>query len=708
MANNDAQPEIDYLAKDYASFRQVLIDHLSLWVPDWTEGHPADLGHALVDVLAYAADYLSYYQDAVATEAYLGTARLRRSVRRHVRLLDYDWHEGCNARVWVQIQVQAQGPVVLPKGTQLLTRLEKGGANAVIGRDSPAYADALAQAPVIFETMFAIKLYPAHNEIGFYTGDDQHRLEEMYTYTAAQRRVWLKKGATRAVLREWLKPPSNNELRTDQSKRRLELKVGDVLIFEEIRNPETGRSKGADPTHRHAVRLTGVTPTTHNQTQTVEIEWGVEDALPFDLCLTACYEGTQVVDISRARGNIVLADHGQTIRDEVLPPVPAAGRYYPHLRRTGLTYWEPFHRGRAAIWSAQEMLIQDARQALPCLELRELGKARLELAPKNGQPLLPLEKHQGATFPVKHWVVRSELLSSGIFERDYAVEMEEDGRAYLNFGFTGVGWKPEVVEAPFVATYRIGNGAMGNVGREAIAHIVVTDDERITGQITGVRNPLPAQGGTDPASTEEARLHAPQAFRELARCVTEADYARAAERHPEVARAVAQLHWTGSWRTIFIHVQRRGDRAVDGDFRRELGDFMEPFRLAGFDLDIQGARLVPLEIALDVHLGPGHQASIVQAALQQVFGHQALPDGTPGFFHADKWTFGQAVYQSQVIARAMAVPGVARVEVARFRRRGADRDVDPIPVGPLEIIQVHNDPDDASKGTIRFQLPSRL
>jgi hypothetical protein len=688
VAQLDTPPEINYLAKDYASFRQLLLDHMSVWLPDWTEGHPADLGHALVEVLAYAADYLSYYQDAVATEAYLGTARLRRSVRRHVRLLDYAWHEGCNARVWVQ--VQAQGQVVLPKGTQLFTRLEKGGANAVIGRDSPAYAEALAQAPVIFETMYDVKLYMAHNQIGFYTGDDQHRLEETYTYTAAQRRVWLNKGATRAVLCRRLQSPSDAKL---------QLKAGDVLVFEEIRNPETGRGKGADPTHRHAVRLTGVTPTSHGQTQTVGIEWDVEDALPFDLCLTASYEGTQVETISQALGNIVLADHGRTISDEALPPLPAAGRYYPHLRHAGLTYSEPFHRGRASNWPAQAMLTQDARQALPCLELRELGKARLELA-QNGPPLLPLEKHQGATWPVKHWEVRSELLGSGIYERDYAVEMEEEGRAYLSFGFFGVGWKPEVVGAPFVATYRIGKGAMGNVGREAIAHIV-TDDK----QITGVRNPLPAQGGTDPASAEEARLHAPQAFRELARCVAEADYARAAECHPEVARAVAQLHWTGSWRTVFIHVQRRGDRPVDADFRRELGDFMEPFRLAGFDLEIREARLVPLEIALDVYLGPGHQASSVHAALQQVFSHQVLPDGTPGFFHADNWTFGQAVYQSQVIAAAMAVPGVARVEVSRFRRWGAERDVvDPIRVGSLEIIQVCNDPDDPAKGAISFQF----
>ena len=113
MAEPETPPEINYLAKDYAGFRRLLLDHLSLWLPDWNEEHPADLGHALVEVLAYAADHLSYYQDAVATEAYLGTARLRRSVKRHVRLLDYAWHEGCNARVWVQVQVEG-GKTVLP------------------------------------------------------------------------------------------------------------------------------------------------------------------------------------------------------------------------------------------------------------------------------------------------------------------------------------------------------------------------------------------------------------------------------------------------------------------------------------------------------------------------------------------------------------------------------------------------------------------
>src|SRR5260370_15910344 len=86
------EPEINYLAKDYSSFRQLILDRLALIMPDWQERHIPDLGIAVVEMLAYVGDYFSYYQDAVATEAYLDTAWQRVSVRRHARLVDYLMH----------------------------------------------------------------------------------------------------------------------------------------------------------------------------------------------------------------------------------------------------------------------------------------------------------------------------------------------------------------------------------------------------------------------------------------------------------------------------------------------------------------------------------------------------------------------------------------------------------------------------------------
>ena len=115
-----AEPPIDYLAKDYSSFNRLMLDRLSVLVPDWKERNAADLQVALIEILAYVGDHLSYYQDAVATEAYLGTARRRISAKRHARLLDYFVHDGCNARVWVQIQTEIDG-LLIKKSTPLLT-----------------------------------------------------------------------------------------------------------------------------------------------------------------------------------------------------------------------------------------------------------------------------------------------------------------------------------------------------------------------------------------------------------------------------------------------------------------------------------------------------------------------------------------------------------------------------------------------------------
>ena len=104
-----AEPDINYVAKDYPGFVQVMLDRMAVLAPGWTERHAADLGVALVEVLAYVADHLSYRQDAVATEAYLGTARSRISLRRHARLVDYRVDEGENARVWIQFQARRRG-----------------------------------------------------------------------------------------------------------------------------------------------------------------------------------------------------------------------------------------------------------------------------------------------------------------------------------------------------------------------------------------------------------------------------------------------------------------------------------------------------------------------------------------------------------------------------------------------------------------------
>ncbi|HYY97573.1 MAG TPA: hypothetical protein VE642_03230, partial [Pyrinomonadaceae bacterium] len=171
------EPDIDYLSKDYASFRQLIYDRLSLVMPDWRERHVPDLGVALVELFAYVGDYLSYYQDAVATEAYLDTARLRVSVRRHATLVDYPMHEGCNARAWVCVRVSGDVTADQPGGFYFVT-----DPGRTLPTDRPLtpgdLTGVVASSYEVFEPVPApparppAHFYEAHNEIRFYTWRD--------------------------------------------------------------------------------------------------------------------------------------------------------------------------------------------------------------------------------------------------------------------------------------------------------------------------------------------------------------------------------------------------------------------------------------------------------------------------------------------------------------------------------------------------------
>src|SRR5438874_7187980 len=122
----------------------------------------------------------------------------------------------------------------------------------------------------------------------------------------------------------------------------LRLKSGDVLIFEEVKNAITGAKMGVDPTRRVAVRLTGVTRSRKASGPVLHVTWA--DALPFPLRIAIRQQGDIISGITVARGNIVLADYGLTVRHETLPDVLPQQRYRPYLSQIGLTYAVPYQQ----------------------------------------------------------------------------------------------------------------------------------------------------------------------------------------------------------------------------------------------------------------------------------------------------------------------------------------------------------------------------
>ncbi len=657
-------PRIDYLAKDYTSFRRLMLDRLSAVAPGWQERSPADLGVVLVELLAHVGDQLSYYQDAVATEAYLGTARQRISVRRHARLVDYRIREGTNARAWIAVEVEAasnadgatlSGSAGGDAGTRLLTRT--GGGVAI---DAARAADAVVGGAVAFETLMPVTLRAEHNEIPFYTWSD--------------RACCLPVGATTATLEGAL----------------TEIAVGDHLLFEEVMGARTGSPADADPDHCHVVRLTSVTvgedPLVGPGEQPIsvtEIGWNAADALPFALCVSAnAADGRYLEGVSVARGNVTIADQGATAAEEELPEVPEDDPYRPRLAEGPLTHALPLPEG----YLLADGSTLDADDVLPAVDLEQGDAAE-------AVPAVSLLEDDGTV-----WTPQRDLLASGPFSRELVAEIENDGRARLRFGDGEHGLAP-TPGSRFTATYRVGNGPAGNVGAGAVAHVVDAPEG-----IQRARNPLPAFGGEAPESMEEVRRYAPQAFRVQERAVVAGDYADAAERHPEVQQATASFRWTGSWNTVFVTIDRRGGLDVDDAFEARLREHLERFRLAGYDLEIEGPRFVPVTLELEICLTRGYRKSDVVRALYAAFGTRQLADGSQGLFHPDRWTFGQAVDLSPIYAAASAVQGVASVTVRRFERRGVSTDKAVsearVPIGRLEIARLDNDPDRPEHGRL--------
>lgn len=667
------EPQIDYLTKDYTGFRRLILDRLSVIMPDWRERNPADLQVVLVELLAYVGDHLSYFQDSVATEAYLGTARKRPSLRRHARLLDYVMHEGCNARAWVWLTVSSDIERMSKTDdypvSRARTKFIPAGSGAV-----PEGVPLSELQPVFEPTRNMHGLYAAHNEVGFYNWSDS--------------RCWLPQGATSATLR-------------DYQAKRLRLVKGDVLVFEEVRGMESGKEADADPRRRHAVRLTkvippakvtvidGVVSRTAPRMATdpltgdgvVEIEWAPEDALPFPLCLAAVVKNDQgeeeLTEVSVARGNVILVDHGLTVENEPLVPaeVPATGAYRPRLRQPGLTFAGAVNEAK----SAAAAMLADPREARPAVVVYGEGGG---------------------------WLPQLDLLSSDRFAREFVVEMESDGTTQLRFGDGTLGRRPEKGSG-FTATYRIGNGPAGNVGAGVITRFVSAHQA-----VTAARNPLPAAGGTVPEAPEQVRQFAPQAFRRQERAVTAADYAAIAERQAEVQKAAVRFRWTGSWHTAFVAIDRKGGREVDREFRKEVAAHLERYRLAGYDVEIGGAVHVPLDMALTACVKPGYFRDRVKEELLELLGNRDLPGGGRGFFHPDNFTFGQGVYLSAVYEAAMRVPGVASVEVTRFKRWGKaeNRELEDalLVPGDFEIVRLDNDRNFPENGRLEVTVGGGL
>lgn len=135
-ANPPGMSSLKYRAGDYSTFFETMLARLSTLRLDiatiedpgalqtlnplkrLTTREPSDFSINLLDAWAIVSDVLTFYQERVANEGYLGTAVERRSLLELARLVSYTLRPGVAASAHLAFTVQTGFNGVLPAGTR--------------------------------------------------------------------------------------------------------------------------------------------------------------------------------------------------------------------------------------------------------------------------------------------------------------------------------------------------------------------------------------------------------------------------------------------------------------------------------------------------------------------------------------------------------------------------------------------------------------
>ena len=626
-----ASPVQSYLGRDWDGLRRELVEELLRRDPA-ADLSIADPTITLIELFAHAGDLLAYRQDRVATEGYLETARLRTSVRRHARLVDFAVSDGQAARTSVHVVVAPEAaPVAVTAGT--------------VAVDVPS-------STLAFTLERGLTADPALGEIAIYDWGEED--------------CCLRAGATECVL---VRPLPADPLGAAW------LAPGDLLAFEVVDPGETAvhrdwsrrarawpaQDSAGDPAFRaplasrraQVVTLTAVTPFADPLLgaglELFRVRWRAEDALE-----RACSVGIDTLrgapEVTVARANLVPAHHGRL--------VDGGGGETIALR---VPDWADPDTTPPSEFS----LVAAGSPASP----RGPGPG-LSIGP-DGPHALDVRVQLPSGVTVRAQRVGS-LLDARAGELSVVVDLEEREPPVLRFATGAVGLRPPL-GSKVTAAYEIGGGARGNVAANALTTL-----ERNTAPaglapvwevVDGVtvRNPARASGGTEPTPLEVVRRDAPEAFAaEPRRAVLATDHAEAALRVDSVQRAMARQGWSGSWPVVATVVDLKVDGDTAAQTMAELQALLDDLRMLGTEAAVVAGTPIGLFVALDVCASPIADAERVRLDILDVL-HPGT-DERPGVFHPNRLQLGTSLYLSSVIAAVACVPGVDAVQVREARR----------------------------------------
>jgi len=697
---------IDYLARDFTSLRNALLDFASQRYPQWTEKIEADAGVMLAEIMAALGDELSYIQDRYAREAHLQTATQRRSLRYHTRLVDYHIHDGLTASTFLDLTVKTGvGGTPVAAGKRVWTLGQ--GEPPIPFELGNGLADTTANngKPKQFWVHAAWNVMPVHlpdiSKPCLPVGATELSLEGMFPDTGPDQ-----------------VPPGEDPVK---------FWLGKWLLL------RTNPKDPSMPARRHLVRVKEVEHTTdplfldaaNDPIVITRIRWEDAQALPFEMCL---------LDLS-VHGNIVPATAGETITEffliggnEAIAAAPKIHddqskevKVHKAVERQGPLNNVTCQRSVTFLYSLKETETRGLgwMEAHPEIEIQEVEvdvnsatkEVALQPSPNVWQwqrTLLDARGFQDAfTLDDGTWrrIIGFRRIGEVIEHVDYA----SGSGVTIRFGDGEFGRTPPD-ETVFRVRYRTGPGTRANLPADTVVNLRNPEDETqadLAGVLDAVTNPLPITSGLDPEDTAVIKQIAPEAFRAITfRAVRPEDYAEIAERLPWVQRAGARFRWTGSWLSAFVTADPLGSFELSPEHRTELENLMDCVRQAGREVFVRNPRFVNIDLEIRICIEPFAYAGQVKARILEVLVGRKGVRPIKGFFDPDNFTFGTPLRRAALEATIQGVAGVRGVEKMRIRARGITelRDFDELTfnVSHDQVIRLQNDPRFPERGALRI------
>lgn len=682
--------DIDYLARDFHSLRQALLDFSAARYPDWKEPIEADFGGMLTEVMAALGDHFAYQQDRIDAETRFKSATQRASVAAHAKLVDYRPFRGLPAR-----------------GDALFTAM----AGGVLPADARTWARVGGNAPVVFSTLSAMWVHPFWNDL------PAHRPDALVDCIA--------RGATSLMLRSAAAVAAE----TPAGVTRAEFLVGKrVMILCDPADP-------AKPRRSLPVTITAISEfsdplvlTAGLPTFVTEIRWSRDEAVPFDLP----YDGLSVAMnlVPMAAGELVdeylrigersaLAAHhaplAPDLEERMAGLVPAVEREGP-LTHVSAARDIVFRHGLAA---TEQSSLRHFESGLPDVSVTQV-------MPPVALPV-PLPVDDPTLFglfvpdPAASWTYVDDLLTGDLDSENFTLEpglwrtVQRHERPFGHFAFRDYaangGWTVRLGSGDFGRApsdgavlrvrYHTDPGVVANVPSRALSLTPppgLAIDPVVAALVSDVVNPLPFDNAAAEESIASIKVNAPEAFRARPRrAVRPQDYESILALLPFVQRANAVTCWTGSWSTDFVAVDPLDSVALTADQRATVEHELECIRLATRDVRRIDADYVDIDLDIAICVAPDAYAGDVVEAVRRAL-------RPPGFFDPDRFTLGTPLIRSALEASVQAVPGVRFVDAVRIRVHGIgdwrDFSEPELLVAPHQIVRLQDDPDRAAMGIL--------